>query len=404
MTYEEAGYSSGRNRTGLNTGMGRQADIIVIGGGSSGLNTARILSGRGMDVVVLEREKEIGKNSVCTGVVGKEAFDELEISRSAVCASIKDVRFISPFGTVLTYQHPDPFAYVVDRSCIDTALADDIRSNGARIELGVGVSEIFAGDGFAEVLAVDVNGEELRYRAEMIVVATGIEHGLTKKIGMGFSKKFINGIQAEIRSDEVKQTTLTMGNAVAPGAFGWAVPLNDGRLRIGLMTDRNPKFYFDSLVKSLLPQTNNNIKEENICFRPVAQGILSKTYGDRVVAVGEAAGQVKATTGGGIYFGMLCAGIASEVILKNWSGKNLSASYLAEYETLWKQKILKELMVGLYARKLASKLTDTQIEKLFFMAKTNGAFSFIKRHGHFDWHSDLILDLIKKVPFFKNFL
>jgi digeranylgeranylglycerophospholipid reductase len=292
----------------------------------------------------------------------------------------------------------------VDRGKFDKSIAEDVWAYGGRIEPETGVVDVKTGDDYSEVIAEHPKEGEIRYRAQMVVVATGVNHSLTKKIGLGYSKEFLNGVQAELKSDELKLTTIAFGNTVAPGAFGWGVPLDNGRIRVGLLTDRNPKFYFKSLLASLIPEQAKCISEQDIKFKPIAQGVLSRTFGDRMIAVGEAAGQVKTTTGGGIYFGLLGAEIASRIILKNWSQKSLQSKNLSEYEKLWKQKILKELMVGYYARKLGARLTDTQIEKLFMLAKTNGIFPFIQQNGKFDWHSDLILGLVKKVPFFKNFL
>lgn len=341
---------------------------------------------------------------VCTGIVGNEVFDEFGFSRDAVRGSIENVRMISPFGTSLVYRHPEAFAYVLDRGGFDRSIAEDVWAYGGRIEPAMNVLDVRIAEECAEVLVEFPCGEAGRFCADLVIVATGVNHTLTKKLGLGYAREFLNGVQTEVKTDELDLTTIAFGNTIAPGAFGWAVPLENGEARIGLLTDRNPGFYFHSLLKSLLPESSDGIDEDALRFKSIAQGVLSRTYGDRLLAVGEAAGQVKTTTGGGIYYGLLCAELASKIILKNWPKKNFRSKQLAEYERIWKQKILKELMVGYYARKLGAKLTDNQIEKLFFLAKTNGIFPFIQQNGKFDWHSDLILGLIKKVPFFKNLL
>jgi flavin-dependent dehydrogenase len=125
---------------------------------------------------------------------------------------------------------------------------------------------------------------------------------------------------------------------------------------------------------------------------------MSKTYGERVLAIGEAAGQVKTTTGGGIYFGLLCSEIASRVILKRFQEGIFSEGRMAEYEKSWKKALQKEIRIGYYARKLCAKLSDSQIESLFRVIQTDGFLPLVRERGNFDWHSDLLVLLMKRLP------
>jgi len=90
-------------------------DLIVIGGGPSGLNATRKLAEKGLDVVVLERKSEIGIHSICTGIVGKKVFKEFDLSKESILKDIKKVNMIFPYSTQVTYQHPMVFANVADR-------------------------------------------------------------------------------------------------------------------------------------------------------------------------------------------------------------------------------------------------------------------------------------------------
>ena len=138
---------------------------------------------------------------------------------------------------------------------------------------------------------------------------------------------------------------------------------------------------------------------KKIQSKPIAQGLLSKTYGDRVLAVGEAAGQVKTTTGGGIFFGLLCSDFAAEVLGARIRENHLSSHGLFEYEKLWKNAIQKEILVGYYTRKICERLSDSQIESMFQIAKSDGVLPLIKKKGNFDWQSEVILALAKRAPF-----
>ena len=79
------------------------------------------------------------------------------------------------------------------------------------------------------------------------------------------------------------------------------------------------------------------------CYRGIPIKPLPRTYGDRLVVVGDAAGQVKPTTCGGIYYGLLCADIATNNLHRALKRDDLSAKSLANYERGWKRKLGREL-------------------------------------------------------------
>ena len=109
--------------------------------------------------------------------------------------------------------------------------------------------------------------------------------------------------------------------------------------------------------------------------------------------VGEAAGQVKATTGGGIYFGLLCSELAVRTVAKAFSRGDFSEGFLRTYETEWKTLLDPELKAGLLLRSIFSRFSDRQIDLLIDLAKKDGFLPVIRRYG-FDWHKDIISYLI----------
>ncbi|NIM91390.1 MAG: geranylgeranyl reductase family protein [Candidatus Aminicenantes bacterium] len=379
-------------------------DVLIIGGGPSGLNAARKLAQGGLDVVVLERKNQIGTNVVCTGIVGEEAFREFELPEDSICKDIQEVKLISPRSTEITYQHPFSFAHVVNREAFDKNLAVAARSKGVEINLDNYVLDISVRPSSVDVLAKIESKYLKKYSARMAIIATGIDFSLSKKLGLGYPKNFIHGIQAEFECGDWDLTTILVGNETAPGAFAWVVPTDNKTVRVGLMTEKKPLLCFQNIMKKLNLTLEQNIRGSEIQFRAITQGLVSRTYGERVLAVGEAAGQVKTTSGGGIYFGLLCSDIASRVVLKRFDEGCFSALVLAEYEKLWKKAIQKEILIGYYARKICGKLTDTQIERLFRIAQTDGIIPLVREKGNFDWHSELILALIKKVPLLSNLI
>jgi geranylgeranyl reductase family protein len=373
-------------------------DVLIIGGGPSGLQAARKLAGRGFDVLVLEKKKEVGQHIICTGIVSLGIFQEFGLARESALAEIKKMRVFSPFGSSVDYEHPRAFACVVDRERFDRSLGDKACEQGARILTDREALDISVGKD--SVVAVAKRGKrfEEKYSASVVLIATGINYGLHRKLGLGYPRTFLKGVQAEIEIGQPDYTQVFLGKDIAPGAFAWLVPVGGGMARIGLMTQLDPEGYLERLIARFYPDRAIAFDKDHLQLKAIAQGLVSKTYGERVLAIGEAAGQVKTTTGGGIYFGLICADIASALVSERFADGGFSSQMLADYERRWRRAIQKEIRVGLSLRKLFSSLSDPSIEKLFRIAKNDGVIPIIREWADFDWHSDLVLALIKRMP------
>jgi len=372
-------------------------DVIVVGGGPSGLSTAKSLAEKGLDVLVLEKKTAVGRDIICTGIVGTELFKSFDVRRNSILNVLQKVRVVSPFKTSIDYEHPFPFAYVVDREKFDSNLALDARNAGVVIMPSTKVLDVVVDRNEARVIAESAADMKLTYKAKMVVLATGINYTLSRKLDLGYSKDFLTGIQVELDRKDVCVPTILVGKRISPGAFAWAVPSNGKKARIGLVTRRHSRKYLKRLIDELFPDVSTEMEGLNIRPKLIAQGFLRKSYGDRILAVGEAAGQVKTTTGGGLYYGMLCAQIAADVIEHSFVRNAFRSSNLAAYETSWKKVLNKEIKIGYYARKICGGLSDRQIESFFQVAKSDGIIPLIKEKGNFDWHSSLIFALAKRL-------
>jgi len=381
----------------------KRADVIVIGAGPSGLRAAGRLAAAGLDVRVLEKKSRVGANVVCTGIVGQEVFDEFGLDRRSVIEELQTVRLVSPQATVLTYEHPRPFACVVDREKFDSALAAAAKAAGAAVACDARVDDIDVGRGGVEVTVRDGDGGVSRQAAAVAVLATGVDFGLQKKLGLATPRDFLNGAQVEASLPGRGTTTLFFGRDVAPGAFAWSVPAGEGKARVGLLTKKDPKACLRKLLDAQFDGRPGMGEEVPIRTKPVAQGLLSGTFGDRVLAVGEAAGQTKTTTGGGISYGLTCADLAADVILECFGRSSFGAADLAEYERRWKGLLKKEIVVGQYTRRMCARLSDGRIESLFHLAQTDGIVPIIREKADFDWHSGLIFALLQRLSFMKYF-
>lgn len=377
--------------------MDKRSDVLVIGGGPSGLRVACRLAEAGLDVRVLERKPAIGRDVVCTGIVGVDVFARFGLDPSPVIEEIRDVRLVSPFGTVVSYRHPRPFACVVDRERFDAGIAEAAISAGAVLSLGSRVDGLTVEPGGVRVAARESGGGTLRYSAAMAVIASGVDPGLARRAGLGYPRSFLRGAQAEIPASPGGPTTIFVGREVAPGAFAWSVPAGD-RARVGLLARKDAKTLLARLMKA------NGLPEgPAIRTRAVAQGLVSRTTGDRVLSVGEAAGQIKTTTGGGITYGLFCADLAAEAVRRSFERSSFGAAALAGYESGWRTALHKEIVIGHFARRMCARLSDGQVEGLFHLAQTDGIIPIIRETADFDRHSGLIFALLERLSSMRHF-
>ena len=117
-----------------------------------------------------------------------------------------------------------------------------------------------------------------------------------------------------------------------------------------------------------------------------------------MIALGDAAGLVKPTTGGGIYYSLLSAALAAETLTEALSSDELNAESLATYERRWRKRLGSELRWQLLLRRVAHRLSDDDIDALFELARTDGIMPLVRRTAAFNHHREFITALFKHPP------
>jgi len=234
--------------------------------------------------------------------------------------------------------------------------------------------------------------------ARAVVLANGFRPKLPRKLGLGEIKSFLVGAQAEIEAKNVDELEVYFGQEIAPGSFAWLVPISTNKAYVGLLATSQAKPHLQKFLNNLSCQGRITSREVEIEQKAIPVGTLARSYGDRVLVIGDAAGQVKPTTGGGIYFGHIGARIAAEVLDEALGSDNLTAVQLSRYQKQWKAKMGKELSRGYRAKWAYAKLSDRQIEGIFNALDPSGMAEALLNSGDFsfDWHSRLILSVLRR--------
>lgn len=370
-------------------------DVVVIGAGPAGSTTARLLAERGYDVVVLEEHPEVGTPVHCTGLLGAEAFDEFNLPRSLVLSEAGVARFWGANGRSVPLRSERVNATVIDRAALDRCLAARASEAGADLRCGAraeGISVTPTG------VRIDVRGLATPVAARAVVLACGANYRFHRQLGLGLPEVFLQSAQVETRFPDMPEIEVQFGREVAPSGFAWMVPLRRGEepyARIGVMSDTRSGERFASFIASLGRRAGidpGDIPAPRQKILPL--GPVRRSYGDRVVAVGDAAGLVKPTTGGGIYYGMLSGAFASEVLADALDRNRIEARALRQYEARWRQRLGQEIRVGLAFRSIAARLSDESIDELIDLAHDDAVAPLIERTALFNWHRKAAIALL----------
>jgi len=373
-------------------------DAIVIGAGPAGLQAARQLATRQFRVAVLEEHQVVGDPVHCTGVLAREAFDEFSLSTESILNELTTARFISPSGQDIVYRTRVVEAVVVDRALFDGRLADETVRAGAELIRGARVNRItVAADG---VTIHVVNQPTLHARS--CVLACGGRYALHRQLGLDVPSLLLHTAQRELPAGTPGDVEVHFGSEVAPRGFAWVVPVQRGGqsfARVGVMAEADAPTYFMRVVERIAERWGVELPlpgPPRLKILPLSR--ISRTYGDRFIAVGDAAGLVKPTTGGGIYYSLVSASIGAGVLGTALDEGDLSATRLSEYEHRWRARLETELDTQLSFRLLAQRMPDEDIEGLFTLARTDGVMPIVRRTASFNRHRKLIVALLKHAP------
>jgi len=344
---------------------------------------------------VLERNGGVGERVCCTGIIGKECVDSFAVDDRVILRWVNSARLFSPSGNSIRLCREEPQACIVNRVAFDVAMAQRAGDKGAEYVFNALVRDIGIKVGGVRIEAV-VEGRELSLEARAAVIAAGSASRLCERLGVAKFGRFIAGAQAEVETAEIDEMELYFGQGIAPGFFAWLVPTSSHRALVGLLSNRSPRCYLERLKASLLAEGKIASAEAEISCGGVLLKPLTRTYGERLLVVGGAAGQVKPTTGGGIYYGLICADMAAHNLHRALQTDSLSAKSLSGYEREWKKRIGRELGMGYWARRFYERLSDKRIDRIFDIMKSSGLdVELLKSDGlSFDWHGESLVKLL----------
>ena len=384
-------------------------DVTVVGAGPAGLTLARICSEAGYSVVICEEHATVGLPKHCTGKISTNALHELGIKTDIILTEVTGAKFISPNLSSFSIKRTNTQAVIVDRVTFDQRFSDIAVNAGAKLLTNTKAIDIQVGSSVVEVKTRGKKGI-LTIQSRIAIGADGIPSTVAQASNLSMKHSAMRlGAQRELENITIdpEMVEVFLGKTWAPGFFAWLVPTGTSSARIGLAlplySAPDTITYLDHFMKNH-PLIRTRLKKglcthQGIHILPTG-GPPDQTISDGILLVGDAAGQVKSTTGGGICFGISCANIAGEVIVEALSNTKglVKKTCLQSYEDKWRLQVGQEIEFTVHMRRFLDSLTDDEINYLFKIAIQNPELiQMIESAGDIDRQSKVSLSSLRYI-------
>ncbi len=325
-------------------------DVIVVGGGPVGLYAAGLCERMGYRVCVIEEHREIGEPLHCSGLVSRNVERFVRgIGRmdGIVENRVASARIHSPLSE-FRLEKKGVGAYVINRSALDRYLYEQLNSE---VVLGARVNGFDIGEG------VRIKTGKGTFRSEIVLGCDGANSVFSDHVGFR-PKELISGIFGIERGENhSREVDIYFDKDLLSDGFFWRIP-RGGTTEYGVLGKGVNFHYLDLYFGKVLRERHGGI---------IPLGFSGKSYSERILLAGNSAGQVKPWSGGGVVYGMTCAGIASKVVEKAFRFGDFSAGVLGEYEREWKGEIGMQIGLGMIARNVMKRFGNLQMDMAFRM-------------------------------------
>ncbi len=373
--------------------------IIVVGAGVAGSHAALEAARNGAKVLLLEEHPQVGVPSHCSGVVSLKGLSMLGIEPQPAFSqrTIQGAVFHPPKGQPVELRTKQPVAEIINRAKFDQYVAKRAVAAGVELHTKTRVSKFKRhSNGSVGVSVQDGPG----FNGEIVIDASGAGSRLAEQAGLQTPdwNQLLPGLQYELAETQKQgdQVELFFGSHRAPGFFAWSIPTGDHSARVGLASRKsNVKKLLDDLVREYWPKsTIEGTKSGSV----LVSGPIDKCWSENFVVVGDAASQVKQTTGGGIviggYSGILAGKAAAEAAK---TPRELRWKILMQYDRDWREKFGSDLRRMGIAHRLFASLSDETLNRLF-----EGVREYlpeIEEAADMDFQGEIISRMLRKKKF-----
>jgi len=346
---------------------------MIIGAGPVGNYLATLLA-RDYSVAVIERKNSFG-GKACTGIIGAENYEGLNLPKKAILNELYGATFYSRIQS-FSIGRKSPQAYLVDRKTLERELAKRAMRRGAEYYMSTTFKGFKNGKAVLQHL-----GEVYEVKADFYIGADGVTSTVAKAIGAKTKAEFLTGYEVEVLGEfNVKNVEVWVNREVTPHFFAWVAPIDGETARVGTFGSIDDLGRF-LRIRRLEPTEILEFKAGSVGFgwrRPWVKG--------NVALVGDSALQIKPTTAGGIVYGMLCAQALRKALVEG------------RPENYWDHCswVRRQISFGLRFRRLFLGLDQDAIERIFEILGSEEAREVIEAQADFDDHLRTAKAILKR--------
>ena len=364
-------------------------DVCIVGASIAGNYLTYLLSKSNLKIAILEDHKEIGIPFQCAGIIAQKLSQLIDLPTNIISNRVTTAKIVNPSGKYINLSG-DEQPYVIDRIALDRLFYEKIKDNPN--------ITYFLGERYKSFdYRIDKSKTHLLIKTSKRNLKSKILIGCDGPLSsVGNQLKVKNDVifatQIRIKANFLEQEAAMYFNPKWKQLFGWIVPEGNQIYRMPTSSSKNVNKCFKAFLNELGIDSHNKIDQQGGI---IPYGIMNKIAFDNILLLGDSAGQVKATTGGGIVMLLTAAKYASNCVKLCFKNGNFSKKFIKRnYEKPCSQTIGRELKLHFIIRLILENFRNKDFEIFFKIIKENKIEHLITFYGDMDFPKALIIKLL----------
>jgi len=366
-------------------------DVCIVGASIASNYLTYLLSKSNLKIVVLEDHREIGLPFQCAGIISQKLSQLIELPKEIVLNRVTTAKIVNSLGKFIKLSG-DEHPYIIDRIALDRLYYNKIKDD-PNITYYFGEKyksfEYRIDDGKRYLL---IESSKRNIKTKLLIGCDGPLSSVGKQLSV--KNDVLYASQIRIKASFNEDEAAMYFDPQWKQLFGWIVPEGNHIFRIGIAAAKKVNKCFKRYLEELNVDIDNKIDQQGGI---IPYGIMNKIAFDNILLLGDSAGQVKATTGGGIIMLLTAAKYASNCVNLCFKNEDFSKGFIKKYyEKPCSQTIGKELKLHYLIRLILEKFKDKDFENFFSIIKENRIDHLITLHGDMDFPKALVIKLLRK--------